>query len=451
MKDIEILMVILLVKKVVYRLEIQVIQGSKISLHRGHPIDWRTDLYSISFRINGGRGRGIKVSSYSTSPDEYGPRTPEAIFKRVGSYFILPVIDQFVHFFYEDVAKSILVSGGMGASLAVLTSIAHMTNVADNFDGEEDTMNKWELEYYRRHRKFLPPLMMFIPEGFVVSVTALEKIIGGHASLEANLIQLADLLATNSDTQIRGLCYLISYQIRDMKIDEQVQAAISQAYHSLRSIYAKGGKLPMAVRSSSIGEDREDIMSAGGGGNESYFGLRTEGEVLSAIKKCWASLYSYRSVQYRKRNLQPIRTGVAVVVHRMIACDVSGVMYTQHPVTGNPKQVLISSNYGLAETVVTREVDPDNYIVQRSYGDNHLKIVSRKIGTKKVKLQMGQSGRVERVAVGVGRKLSLQDGVVVRLAEIGVILEKMFSSPKEIEWGVKGVSWAFFRDSNWKY
>lgn len=71
---------------------------------------------------------------------------------------------------------------------------------------------------------------------------------------------------------------------------------------------------------------------------------------MDAVKKCWASLYSYHSVQYRKQHIQPINTQMAVVIQLMIPSECAGVLFTNHP-DGNPTKVLITANYGLGEVI----------------------------------------------------------------------------------------------------
>lgn len=141
-----------------------------------------------------------------------------------------------------------------------------------------------------------------------------------------------------------------------------------------------------AVRSSAIGEDSDDASSAGQ--NETFLGLRNLDEVLESVKKCWASLFTYQSVEYRRQHIQPIDVQMAVVVQVMVPADCAGVLFTRHPASGDPSKILITANYGLGETVVSGAVDPDTYIVYRKYKRNSLKLLEKNIGSKKHSLCM---------------------------------------------------------------
>ena len=102
-----------------------------------------------------------------------------------------------------------------------------------------------------------------------------------------------------------------------------------------------------AIRSSAIGEDSADTSSAGQ--NETFLGVNTFEEVCDSIRKCWASMFSLRSVQYRRQHLQTVNNKMAVVVQQMVASDAAGVLFTQHPTTGHTNKLLITANYGLGE------------------------------------------------------------------------------------------------------
>lgn len=116
-------------------------------------------------------------------------------------------------------------------------------------------------------------------------------------------------------------------------------------------------------------------------------------KVLVSIKKCWSSLFTYQSVEYRRQHIQPIDAQMAVVVQIMVPSDCAGVLFTRHPASGDPSKMLITANYGLGETVVSGAVDPDTYIVYRKYKVNSLKILEKNIGSKKHYLHMSASSQ----------------------------------------------------------
>lgn len=133
--------------------------------------------------------------------------------------------------------------------------------------------------------------------------------------------------------------------------------AISEFYNSLNSEYnlVKHEKpFRLAVRSSAIGEDSEDSSSAGQ--NDTFLGLTSLEAVLDGVRKCWASLYTFQSVEYRRQHVQPIDTQMAVVVQVMVASECAGVLFTQHPSNGDPSKMLITANFGLGEVGVNKQI-----------------------------------------------------------------------------------------------
>ena len=95
------------------------------------------------------------------------------------------------------------------------------------------------------------------------------------------------------------------------------------------------------------GEDGEELSSAGQ--NATVLGCRGREQLRSGLTQCWASLFAPHSVQYRRQHGQHVHPGMAVVVQEMVPAEVSGVMFTRDPVTGDPAQISISASYGLGE------------------------------------------------------------------------------------------------------
>lgn len=102
-----------------------------------------------------------------------------------------------------------------------------------------------------------------------------------------------------------------------------------------------------AVRSSAVGEDSEDLSSAGQ--NETFLGCRGKNAIIEAIAKCWGSLFTFQSVEYRRQNGQLIDVPMGVVIQEMVNAESAGVLFSRDPVSGNPGKIVITANYGLGE------------------------------------------------------------------------------------------------------
>lgn len=143
-------------------------------------------------------------------------------------------------------------------------------------------------------------------------------------------------------------CMKLDKLFNQIRITQEIANAVAISFHVLEKHSVT--ELKLAVRSSAIGEDSSELSSAGQ--NESFLGLSYLDEVLKSIQMCWASLYSVQSVKYRAQNAKPIVTEMATVVQEMVPADCAGVLFTRHPVTNNPNNMLVTANYGLGEVSV---------------------------------------------------------------------------------------------------
>ena len=188
---------------------------------------------------------------------------------------------------------------------------------------------------------------------------------------------------------------------------------------------------PLIVRSSAIGEDSLEHSFAGI--YESILNIRSFEDMKTAIKKCWASYYSEQAVKYRSRNGIELK-GMGVIVQKMIFGDKSGVMFTANPVTGNDKEIVIESSYGLNIGVVDGVVSADRHIV-----NNNGEITSKTIAQKKMKYSLGQKSfelQIENVESHIQQIPCLSDDEVCKLAETGRQIEGIFGFPCDIEWTI---------------
>lgn len=128
---------------------------------------------------------------------------------------------------------------------------------------------------------------------------------------------------------------------------------------------------------------------------------------------------------------------MAVVIQKMIAAQSAGVLFSRHPLNGDPSVIVITANYGLGESVVSAKADPDSFLVKRSYKDD-LAILGAKAGEKKVAIQMddGTSVKETELDEDTRKSLCLSEETVLKLAKLGIIMEKFFGTPRDIEFAV---------------
>ena len=189
-----------------------------------------------------------------------------------------------------------------------------------------------------------------------------------------------------------------------------------------------GGDVPVAVRSSALGEDSAEATFAGQ--QDTFLWVRGVDAVCEAVTKCWASLYNPEAVAYRER-FKIENPAMGVTVQLMVDAAVSGVMFTCNPVTGDRSMVAINASWGLGLAVVGGEVTPDDYLLSKVTGE----VVKKTISDKHVQYVPGDDG-AQRVDVDDARRNvpCVDDEQLAALVEAGKRIEKHFSAPQDIEW-----------------
>ncbi|MFB6226186.1 MAG: PEP/pyruvate-binding domain-containing protein [Candidatus Paceibacteria bacterium] len=267
-----------------------------------------------------------------------------------------------------------------------------------------------------------------VPPGFVVLSEAFDEFLNAnslHSEIDAKLHQ-ADKDDTNSIEQaseaIQGL-------IKNKNFPEKLKQQVEERFEQLNCEY-------VAVRSSATEEDSDESAWAG----QLNTFLNTNKETLCEnIKKCWASLFTPRAIFYRFENdLHGKDISVAVVVQKMIDSDVSGVAFSVHPVTEDENQVIIEACYGLGEAVVSGQITPDSYVVEKDPRN----ILDVNISTQKKALYKKEEISPNTTEPNEWQNLSEQKGgqqvlteqQVNELTEIILDIESHYGFPCDIEW-----------------
>ncbi|XP_049832053.1 putative phosphoenolpyruvate synthase [Schistocerca gregaria] len=375
------------------------IPKGKAVFYSGYPWESQTHIRTYQFLLNDKSGAGTAEFWYRYDGD--CPDFPVSL----SDHLLEPEVEgsHMVVTFSDRECQSSAIVGGKGASLALLSSAA-----CSQFQ---------------------------VPSGFCLTTHAFDYQLHCSPDLKNEINKLNDMSSECSPEELKTQCERISGVFEKTSICDEVRQEV------LKVLSQFDVSVRYAVRSSAVGEDSEDLSAAGQ--NATFLGLMGESNILLAIQKCWGSLYMYQSVQYRRQNGQPINTNMGVVVQQMIPADVAGVMFTCHPVTGNPKEVLITANYGLGESVVSASADPDTIILTRN-GRDKLSLKSSVPGKKKHRIDMNDStdGTVttEIAVETLVNELCLSPDEAVALGKIGIQLESMFGSARDIEWAIyKGI------------
>ena len=267
-----------------------------------------------------------------------------------------------------------------------------------------------------------------VPGGFVVTSRAFRNFLVG-TGLERTLFSELENLNVDDNKALEQAAQKARAAVMKAKMPESLKKRVREAYRKL-----DGGTMVVAVRSSATAEDLPDASFAGQ--QETYLNIRGEKNLLEAVHKCWASLYGARAVYYRaKQGFDDRSVNIAVVVQQLINAEKAGVMFTSHPVTGEPLTI-IEGSWGLGESVVSGSVSPDKYVFDQRTG----KVIDRLIARKTIEIVSdGEHGtRTQDVALDRQELAVLTDDEVTRLAAYGKVAETHYGVPQDVEWGIVG-------------
>jgi pyruvate, water dikinase len=225
------------------------------------------------------------------------------------------------------------------------------------------------------------------------------------------------------------------------RLERRVRAAVADAAAGeARPGAGAGAALRVAVRSSAVSEDGAGASFAGQ--YETYLGVSGIADVLDHIRKCWASGYSAHALEYRRRlgrggaGARPHALDLAVGVLELVDVRSAGVAFTLDPVTGDRNTLVVEANWGYGESVVSGQVSPDHWTVDRATGD----IVTRRTGDKRVwSVFSPAAGRVvlEPAAADRAARACLTDDEVRHLARQATRIEAAEGgAPQDVEWAI---------------
>ncbi|EXJ73051.1 phosphoenolpyruvate synthase [Cladophialophora psammophila CBS 110553] len=228
-----------------------------------------------------------------------------------------------------------------------------------------------------------------------------------------------------------------------------VATAIANAYQEL-SAQAGIKNLSVAVRSSATAEDLPDASFAGQ--QETFLNISGQAALLSACRRCYASLFTDRAISYRQTaHFDHMKVALSIGVQRMVRSDAagSGVMFTLDTESGFNKVVLINAAWGLGENVVQGTVNPDEYQIFKPLLTNPdlVPIIEKKRGEKAMKMIYGNEHMPTR-NVPTSKKerhsFVLDDQEILNLARWACIIENHYKCPMDIEWAKDGITGEMF-------
>lgn len=265
-----------------------------------------------------------------------------------------------------------------------------------------------------------------VPPGFVALSDAFERFIE-KTDLNVKIDAILDSVNREAMHTVENASEKIQTLILEADMPADIAAGIMGFFKELGAQY-------VAVRSSATAEDSS---SAAWAGQLDSFLNTTERMLLENVKRCWASLFTPRAIFYRfEKNLHKHKISVAVVVQKMVASEVSGIAFSVHPVTQDYNQLIIEAGYGLGEAIVSGQITPDSYVVEK----DPRRIIDINISTQERGLYRQDNGgnAWQDIPKEKGEQQKLSEQEILALAEIVLNIEKHYGFPCDIEWAQEG-------------
>ncbi|MDB9516114.1 phosphoenolpyruvate synthase [Roseofilum reptotaenium CS-1145] len=293
----------------------------------------------------------------------------------------------------------------------------------------------------------LTPKGINVPQGFAITAHAYRYFISS-AGLEPQLRELLTDLDVDNIVLLRQRAKQVRSLLLNTRFPKEIEMAIAVAYKRLGELY--GHTPDVAVRSSATAEDLPDASFAGQ--QDTYLNISGLKEVIKAVHRCFASLFTDRAISYRThKGFDHFDVALSVGVQKMVRSDLatSGVMFSIDPETGFKNTALITASYGLGETVVQGAVNPDEYLVFKpTLREGFKPILQKRLGRKAIKMVYRHDGNQATKIVPVPlirqQQFALSDEEILKLGDWAVMIEDHYSklrqtyTPMDIEWAKDG-------------
>ena len=254
-----------------------------------------------------------------------------------------------------------------------------------------------------------------IPDGFCVDAEAYRAQIRA-LGLEADA---RGVFSAQESAQARRHSLMMKLGLLDQPITAEVLDPLLAAWYELQERTGAS----TVVRSSALVEDR--FGSSFAGQFESFLGIESEADFITAVRSCWGALWATRALRYMAtHDIDPADTAMGVLVQPLVSARASGGGLS----ASGEGDMILSATWGLGSAIAQGEVTPDRYELSR---DGALLDITPGRKDHQVGCIHTQAVPVEMVAEPC---LSEQQAV-----ELGGLLRKvedLMGMPVEIEWAM---------------
>ncbi|MCW9033889.1 MAG: phenylphosphate synthase subunit beta [Alphaproteobacteria bacterium] len=271
-----------------------------------------------------------------------------------------------------------------------------------------------------------------VPPGFAITSAAYRHFMEGNKVLS----QVDDILkgiAENDIASLEKASEIIRTEIEKTEFSIELEDQVAEFYRKL-SINSYLPAAPVAVRSSATAEDLPDASFAGQ--QDTFLWVRGVDNVLARTRECISSLFTGRAIGYRmKMGFDHKDVGLCVGVQKMANSFTAGVMFTLNPSNGDRSSIVIDSNWGFGESVVSGEVTPDQFLVNKI----SMEVIKRTISDKEMLYtvdHVNQKSKKSKVPEERRKIQSVVDEELIELARMGKLIEQHYGRPMDIEWAI---------------
>jgi len=270
-----------------------------------------------------------------------------------------------------------------------------------------------------------------VPPGFVLTADAYWRFVD-HNGIRNKIAEILGKTNINDPVSLLKTSEEIQNLFINGQIPDDLKNVIIENYKNLSKIFGEE-ETYVAVRSSATAEDLPNASFAGQ--QATFLNVKGVNNLLEAVKKCWASLWTARAINYRTQmGFDHMKVALAVVIQKQIFSEKSGVMFTVDPITNDASKIVIEASWGLGESIVSGEVTPDEYIVDK----NTFQILKVKVNKKDIMTVFDPEKMVKKVNVPDDKRdiRCLSDEEVKKLAELGKKIEEHYGYPQDIEFAI---------------
>jgi len=270
-----------------------------------------------------------------------------------------------------------------------------------------------------------------VPPGFSVTTEAYQEFVT-EGGIKEKIEKILSSVRLQDVSSLEEASQTIRELITQTPMPKKIEEEIRFNYQTLIQVFDVPD-LPVAVRSSATAEDLPGASFAGQ--QDTFLWVRGCEEVLDQIKSCMSSLFTSRAISYRmKMGFPHEKVLISVGVQKMVDARTAGVMFTLNPLNGDPSRVVIEGSWGLGETVVSGQVNPDKFVV-----DKVTQEIERTISQKWIECIFDpEKGMVRHRPIPHERQemQCIEDKEIYELARYAKRIEEYYGCPQDIEWAI---------------